>query len=106
VLKITVHETDKLVTLELEGRIAGPWVTEFDRTWRSLIPSLKSRRLAVNLSGVTYIEPDARRLLAEIYERTGAQFEAGTLLMRFYAHEAMQTKHTNGGKNDERSIRI
>ena len=105
-LKITVYETEELVTLKLEGRVAGPWVAEFDQTWRSLVPSLKSRRLAVNLSGVTYIEPDARRLLAEIYERTGARFEAGTLLMRFYADEAVQTKLANGGTNDEGSLRI
>jgi anti-anti-sigma regulatory factor len=96
VLKITINETAKLVTLKLEGRIAGPWVAEFNRTWHSMAPSLATKRLAVDLRGVSYIEPDGRRLLAEIYQRTGAEFQADSLLVGLFAQEAMQGNRTNG----------
>ena len=76
--------------MKLEGRIAGPWVEEFDRTWHSLAPFLESKKLAVDLRGVSYIEPEGRRLLAEIYEKTGAEFQTNSLLVGLFAQEAMQ----------------
>ena len=91
-LKITIHETEQLVSMKLEGRIAGPWVAEFDRTWRSLAPSLKSRSLVLDLRGVSHIGPDGRRVLSEIHDRTGAEFQTGSLLIEFYAQEAINSR--------------
>jgi hypothetical protein len=96
VLKITSQETDQLVSMKLEGRIAGPWVAELDRTWRSLAPALKSRRLVVDLRDVSYVEPEGRRVLAEIYGKTGAEFRTRSLLIEFYAREATNGRSTNG----------
>ena len=97
-LKVTVEETAKLVTLKLEGRIAGPWVAEFNRTWHSLAPSLDSKKLSLDLREVTRIDAEGRRLLAEIYEKTGAEFQTGSLLMEFYAQEAMREHPRNESK--------
>jgi hypothetical protein len=90
VLKITVEEKAKLVTLKLEGRIAGPWVAEFNRTWHSLAPSLDSKQLSLDLREVTHIDAEGRRLLVEIYGKTGAEFQTDSLLIEFYAQEAMR----------------
>jgi hypothetical protein len=35
-LRITVQEDAKEHVIRLEGKIVGPWVEEFARTWRSL----------------------------------------------------------------------
>jgi ABC-type transporter Mla MlaB component len=99
VLKITVEEKEKLVTLKLEGKITGPWVAEFSRTWQSLAPSLDSKKLSVDLREVTQINAEGRRLLAEIYNKTSAEFQTGSLLMELYAQEAMH-QHD---RNDKRS---
>jgi anti-anti-sigma regulatory factor len=101
VLKITVEENGQLVTLKLEGKIAGPWVAEFSRTWQSLAQSLNSKKLSVDLREVTQISAEGRRMLAEIYGKTGAEFQTGSLLMELYAQEAMR-EHD---KNDKRSAK-
>jgi ABC-type transporter Mla MlaB component len=99
VLRITIDETTTLVTLKLEGRIAGPWVAEFDRTWRSLAPSLKSKKLSLDLRDVTRVDTEGRQLLAEIWDKTQADIQTSSLLMEFYAQEAMQ-KNPKNGKED------
>jgi ABC-type transporter Mla MlaB component len=98
VLKITVDKKPKELTLKLEGRVAGPWVAEFNRTWHSLAPSLDSKKLSLDLREVTRIDAEGRRLLAEIYEKTGAEFQTGSLLMEFYAQEAMREHPRNESK--------
>ena len=97
-LKITVDEKPKQLTLRLEGRVAGPWVAEFNRTWHSLAPSLDSKKLSVDLRGVTQMDPEAQRLLAEIYAETGAEFQTNSLEMEFYVQEVMRDHHRNGKK--------
>jgi ABC-type transporter Mla MlaB component len=101
VLKITVEEKERLVTLKLEGKVTGPWVAEFSRTWQSLAPSLNSKKLSVDLREVTQISAEGRRLLAEIYNQTSAEFQTDSLLMELYAQEAMREHH----KNDKRSTK-
>jgi len=101
VLKITVEEKGKLVTLKLAGKITGPWVAEFSRTWQSLAPSLDSKKLSVDLREVTQINAEGRRLLAEIHDKTGAEFQTNSLLMELYAQEAMREHQ----RNDKRSLK-
>jgi anti-anti-sigma regulatory factor len=90
VLRITIHEEATKVILKLEGRIVGPWATEFDRTWRSLNLSLngKNKNLLVDLCGVSYVDREGRGVLADIYRRTHARFETETPLMEHFVQEA------------------
>ena len=88
------------MTIKLEGRIAGPWVAEFNREWRSLAPSLGSKKLSVDLRGVTFVDGHGRQLLREIYEKTGADIVADTPLTMYFAEEAMRGKwKENKAKN-------
>ena len=83
--------------MKLEGRIAGPEVAEFNREWHSLAPSLGSKKLSVDLRGVTFVDSDGRQLLHEIYEKTGADILADTPLTEYFAEEAMRS---NGRKTE------
>jgi anti-anti-sigma regulatory factor len=89
-MKITIHKAENIVTLKIEGRIVGPLVPEFDRSWQDLAPSLGSRKLSVDLCGVTFVDAAGRQLLAEIHHKTGAEFIADRPLTKYYAEEAMQ----------------
>jgi anti-anti-sigma factor len=89
-MKITIQEAENIVTLKIEGRIVGPLVPEFHRSWQDLAPSLGPRKLAVDLRGVTFMDTTGRRLLAEIHAKTGAEFLADTPMTKYYAQEAMQ----------------
>jgi anti-anti-sigma regulatory factor len=94
-LKISVHETDDDVVLKIEGRAAKPLVDELNRTWQNLAPSLGSRRLSIDLRGVTFMDMTGRHLLAEIHAKTGAEFLADTPMTKYFAEEAIRSFRTN-----------
>jgi hypothetical protein len=87
-LRITIHETAKGQTIQLEGKIAGPWVEEFNRTWHSLAPSLGSRALHLDLRSVAFVDANGRLLLREIYQKTNACFLADSPLTQYFADDA------------------
>jgi anti-anti-sigma regulatory factor len=90
--KITVQEEAEAVTLQLEGRVTETWVPDLERAWQQIASSLGSRKLRVDLNGVTHMDRDAKALLAEIHKATGAEFLANTPLTRHFAEEARYRK--------------
>jgi anti-anti-sigma regulatory factor len=75
-LKITTrHEAGTLV-FQLEGKLAGPWVQELERCWRSVTGTRQSR---VDLSSVTFIDADGKALLGQMH-REGAELVASGCL--------------------------
>jgi anti-anti-sigma regulatory factor len=95
-LRITIHENAAAQTIQLEGKIAGPWVDEFGRTWRSLAASLGSKDLQLDLRGVAFVDAKGRQLLRNIYQRTNACFLSDSPLTRYYAEDAMQQSPQHG----------
>jgi ABC-type transporter Mla MlaB component len=102
VLRITINDERDKVILKLEGRVAGPWTAELNRTWRSLSPSLKHKELLVDLCGVSYVDQQGRDILAEIYRQNHAQFEANTPLTKYFAEEARKNFTNGDGKIEEK----
>lgn len=97
-MKITIHEEQQTSTLKLEGRLAGPLVRELDRVWRPLAASLGSKRLLVDLCGITHVDLNGRQVLADIHRGTGAEFVANTPMTKYFAEEARG--NTNGTKGE------
>jgi len=64
-LKITIQSHDNQTWLELEGRLAGPWVDELKRCWMNQ----GEDRIGVRLKAVTYVDAAGRKLLAEMHRR-------------------------------------
>ena len=73
-LKITIHPGAEAMRLTLEGRLAGPWVEELDRCWTKVAGS-GQKPVVVDLSGVTFIDPDAKALLTKMWQQ-GAKLHA------------------------------
>jgi hypothetical protein len=42
-LRITIHEDEKVCRLELAGRLEGPWVTETENAWWITLDAIFSR---------------------------------------------------------------
>lgn len=65
-LKITVQENHAGTVLELQGKIAGPWVEELKTCWQKTAvgPPVK-----IHLCAVTYIDGQGKNLLTEMYRR-------------------------------------
>lgn len=78
-LRITLHESETTVRMVLEGRVAGPWVGELDRVWNETAPRLGSKKLAIDLSDMTYADPAGRSVLKIIFSQSGAKLVAASL---------------------------
>ena len=72
-LRITVHKNAQTARLQLEGRLAGPWVTELDECWRGTFASESQPNIEVDLTGLISIDPAGKACLAELHRR-GAAF--------------------------------
>ena len=95
-LRITTHESTKSQTIQLEGKIVGPWVKELRQIWRTLAPLLGSKQLHLDLRSVAFVDAEGKQLLREIYQKTKASFLADSPLTRYFADEAMQQSPGNG----------
>ncbi|TLY27147.1 MAG: hypothetical protein E6K63_11425 [Nitrospirae bacterium] len=84
-LKITTQSDAELTRLVLEGRLAGPWVEELARCWREVAGSRQSP-VVVDLSGVTFIDPEGKAILAKMSQQ-GAKFHAAGCLTRCIVDE-------------------
>ena len=94
-LKITTQSDAKLTRLVLEGRLAGPWVEELDRCWTKVAGSGQNL-VVVDLSGVTFIDPDAKALLTKMWQQ-GAKLHAVGCLTKCIVEEV--TKKAQSKRN-------
>ena len=94
-VRITIHDGEKLVTLKIEGRAAEPLIAELHRAWQELARSLGSKKLSVDLRGVTFMDAAGRHLLAEIHAKSGADFLADTPMTKYFAEEALRGIRAN-----------
>ena len=74
-LRITVHDKPPVLTFQLEGKLAGPWVRELQKCWRSALARRPEAILRVDLTEVTSIDAAGQACLASMY-RQGAEFVA------------------------------
>src|SRR5262245_9701770 len=80
-LRITVHDSPRTHTFQLEGRLAGPWLRELEGCWQSALASQPKPILRVDLTGVTSIDAAGRACLAALH-RQGAELVAADCLTR------------------------
>lgn len=96
-MKITLSNGCESAVLKLEGRLAGPWVEELEKTWHSIVPAAKANHLVLDLCEVTFVDGEGRKLLAEMHE-AGVEL-VGAGIMTQYMIEGI--KHgRNGNKSN------
>jgi len=94
-LKITIDNTVNAATLKLEGRLAGPWVGELERSWRALKDDSRDNAVMVDLCEVTFVDAEGRKLLSSMYEQ-GARLRAFGCLAKGIVEEIVQ-EHSRAG---------
>jgi len=86
----TQKDAGDSVTLKIEGMVAGANVPELQRAWRDIGPSLESKKLVLDLRGVTYLDVSGTHLLAEIHSKTGGEFLAESPLTKYFVEQVQQ----------------
>jgi hypothetical protein len=80
-LKITIHDADGSLRLELEGRLAGAWVCELEHCWRTARANHPNRGCSVDLTSVTFID-QAGRYFLQLMHRDGVSLVASGLMLQ------------------------
>ena len=90
-LRISVQDGNGELTLKLEGKLIGPWISELTREWDRLMPFLDGRKLSLDLRGMTFVDRNGVETLGRIYGLTGAEILADTPLTQDFARKIRNT---------------
>jgi ABC-type transporter Mla MlaB component len=80
-LRITSHDNGRNLTLQLEGRLAGPWLQELEKCWNDALSNRSRPIPRVDLTGVTSIDTEGKASLMAM-RRQGAEFITADCLMK------------------------
>ncbi len=83
-LRITTRDDGAYAVLELEGRLAGPWVDELKRCWQLSTRGGKPVRLM--LKEVSFIDTEGKRTLVEMH-RQGVELAAEGCMIKAMVDE-------------------
>ena len=98
-LRITVHDKPRVLTFQLEGRLAGPWLRELEGCWQSTLASQPKPILCVDLTGVHFIGAAGQACLAALH-RQGAEFVAADCLTKGVVAEITQRSEVRDQKSE------
>ena len=93
-LRISIQESDQTIGFILEGRVAGPWVSELKRAWMELIPRLRGKKLSLDLRNVTYTDAGGKCVLCEIFTHSKAELVTSSPLTQYLADEIRNSKES------------
>ena len=75
-LRITTDKKRGKTVLNVEGRLAGAWVSTLEQCWRERV---QGEKFCVDLCGVSFIDAAGKALLGEIHQQGGKLIAAGCL---------------------------
>ena len=67
-LKVSIREDPAGVAMEVEGRVAGPWVDELHQCWQREQARTAGGPISVHLSAVTFIDDAGKQLLSRMFQ--------------------------------------
>jgi ABC-type transporter Mla MlaB component len=80
-LRITIHTHPTCLTLQLEGKLAGPWVRELAACWQRILADQGRPVDRVDLAALTSLDTAGKELLAAMHAQ-GAELVAADCLMK------------------------
>lgn len=85
-LRVTTHMDDTTITLQLEGRLAGPAVVEAERCWQGTCAENPGRSRRLDLRGVTFLDQEGKSFLNRVFQQ-GASFLSSGCMTKAYVEE-------------------
>jgi anti-anti-sigma regulatory factor len=79
-LRITVHDNAESLTVQLEGRLAGPWVRETEDCWQRTRANQRQPVVRFDLTGVTFVDAAGKEFLAARHAEGAALLACGCLM--------------------------
>ena len=85
-LRITTRNIAGDTGLFIEGKLAGPCVSELEKCWRRAVAGELPLPSLVDLTDVSFIDADGKQLLAQMREH-GIRLVANGLMSKFFIDE-------------------
>jgi anti-anti-sigma regulatory factor len=92
--RITIQDTHPIVTIRLEGKLAGAWAQELEDCWQGAAINRRETPVRVDLTGVTFVDAAGQAWLTAMH-RQGAELIAADCLMKEIVAEIIQTHSDN-----------
>lgn len=77
----------------MEGKLIPPWTAELQQVWRDANKGLNGRKLAIDLSEVTTINPEGEDTLSDLMKE-GAKFTCGGVLTKHVVKRCARRTHS------------
>ncbi len=77
--RVTVQEEPARLRVTVEGRLAGPWVSEMENCWRQICATGWSKPLVVDICAVTFVDGRAKQLLRSMHHAGAALAAVGPM---------------------------
>jgi len=90
-LRITIAETPTEQKWTVEGRLVHPWISELKSIWTKTKTARRERKCVVDLNGVTFIDKNGEKVLAEL-SKQGAELIATGCYTRHVVHNIERKK--------------
>jgi outer membrane protein len=103
-LRITTEKKRGKLVVTVEGRLAGPWVSTLEQSWRDARAGSPNEKVSVNLCGVSFIDPAGKTLLKEIHHQGGQLVAEGCLnqaIIREISAQGSRSKGDEGGEQGD-----
>jgi ABC-type transporter Mla MlaB component len=84
-LRITITDNELEQRWILQGRLAGPWVTELESNWKNRRVK-DQRKCVVDLTDVTVVDKCGEQLLEEM-QRAGAELTGSGVYLNYLVDE-------------------
>lgn len=92
-LKITIHDNPEVLTFQLEGKLAGPWVQELRDCWECKLASRQASATRLDLRGVTFVDASGKQLLAELHRQRAELLATGCVMKAMVAEITQRPTH-------------
>jgi anti-anti-sigma regulatory factor len=100
-LRITIHDSPSEFRLQLEGRLAGPWVREVELCWQTAQSTVRNRMVIVDLRDVDFVDSAGERLLAALHQQGAKLLAAGPMTKHLVAEIAGELEWSGPRLNAE-----
>lgn len=90
--KISTIDTVQERRLVVEGTLVQPWVAELRKSWNSAAESLEGRKLVIDLTNATKIDPEGEAAIFELMKE-GAKFSCSGVLTKHVLQQLASRCH-------------
>ena len=101
-LKITILEGKAEQKLKVEGKLAGPWVSELESAWSHLRQEGPTHQIVVDLSDLTFIDATGEAALTTMVA-AGARLIAKGVYCEYVADRLLRRVYKTQGRRHRRN---